>query len=105
MVLLKKVRAAPFLTLLSIFVLLQGCATAKKSGFVDNLQQMKPGRRVERFRVNHGLLTPDTLAKIEIASIDTSKITDAPTIKAKEAADWLSEAATNAIQSRAGWAV
>ena len=84
------------------FSIFQGCATAKKAAFVENFQQMKRGRYVERFRANARSLTPETLRRVELDQIDTSRIADTPKVSRVEAGQWLKEAMIAELKKRPG---
>ena len=79
-----------------------GCATAKKSGFLSGHERLHRGRYLESYW-SDAELTRQTLSKISIEPIDTSRIRDQPTVTLADASNWLQTATVSSIQAQPGW--
>jgi hypothetical protein len=82
--------------------LTSGCATVKTSGFLSRYDRLHQGRYLEKCWTD-AELKQQTLAKISVEDIDTSRITDQPTVTRSDASKWLKTAMVSSIQARPGW--
>jgi hypothetical protein len=82
-----------------------GCSTtAVRSDFLSGTEQLHKGRYVESYWSAPNF-TKESLARIYLAPIDTSRIQDAPGITASAASDCLKLATISNIRSPGGWSV
>lgn len=78
-----------------------GCSTATKSGFLSQYQQLHQGKYVEKFWSDTSL-KKQTVSKIFVEPIDTSRIKDQPTVTVSDASLWLQTAINSAIKTTPG---
>jgi hypothetical protein len=81
-----------------------GCGTANKSGFLSGYQQLHQGRYVEKYW-SDAALTKQTVSKIFIEPIDTSRIKDQPTVTVSDASRWLQTAINSSIKTNQSWEI
>jgi len=86
-------------------LLTSGCAsTVKPSGFLSGsgYEHLHQGQYVDRYW-SDAELKPQALSKISIEEIDTSRITDQPSVTRSDAATWLTAAMDSSIRAQPSW--
>ena len=79
-----------------------GCATVNKSGFLSGYDRLHQGQYLESYW-SDAKLTQQTVSKVFVEAIDTSRITDQPTVTLADASNWLKQATVSSIQAQPRW--
>lgn len=86
------------------FILLTGCATPQKSGFLTGNEPMHQGHYLRDFW-SAGQIPKHMLSQIYIEPIDVTRIQDAPDMSVSVASNFLAGTIVFQIRAKTGWVV
>ena len=65
------------------------CGTAKQTGYLQNYQNLRPGKYVENYWSNSELVRKHQNSRLQLMSINTGKISDQPGVTVEDCKDWV----------------